>query len=78
MLCHGRAGPHAVETHFWWPDLPSDTREVFRVLKPGGTLVVIAEIYKGATTSTARLAEKYLPSSGLALLSVDEHRNFSA
>jgi ubiquinone/menaquinone biosynthesis C-methylase UbiE len=64
----------AVETHFWWPDLPSDMREVFRVLKPGGTLVVIAEIYKGATTSTARLAEKYLPSSGLALLSVDEHR----
>jgi ubiquinone/menaquinone biosynthesis C-methylase UbiE len=26
----------AVETHFFWPDLPSDMREVFRVLKPGG------------------------------------------
>src|SRR5215469_2696386 len=27
----------AVETHFWWPDLPADMREVFRVQKPGGT-----------------------------------------
>jgi ubiquinone/menaquinone biosynthesis C-methylase UbiE len=42
----------AVETHFWWADLPGDMREVLRVLKPGGTLIVIAEIYKGMTTST--------------------------
>src|SRR5438477_5843418 len=24
----------AVETHYYWPDLPRDVREVFRVLKP--------------------------------------------
>ena len=65
----------AVETHFWWPDLPVDMREVLRVLKPGGTLVVIAEIYKGATTKTAQLAENVLPLSGLKLLSVNEHRD---
>src|SRR5215467_5843278 len=64
----------AVETHFWWPDLPTDLCEVLRVLKPGGTLVVIAEIYKGATTKTAQLAENVLPLSGLKLLSVNEHR----
>jgi len=40
----------AVETHFWWPNLPRDMREVFRVLKPGGTLILITEIYKGANT----------------------------
>ena len=51
----------AVETPFWWPDLPTGMREVFRVLKPGGTLIIIAEIYKGAQTATAKLAEKYLP-----------------
>jgi len=33
----------AVETHFWWPNLPGDMREVFRVLKPGGMLVLIPE-----------------------------------
>jgi ubiquinone/menaquinone biosynthesis C-methylase UbiE len=49
----------AVETHFWWPNLPGDMREVFRVMKPGGTLVLIAEIYKGANTVAAKLAEKY-------------------
>lgn len=64
----------AVETHFWWPDLPAGMREILRVLKPGGTLIIIAEVYKGANTATAKLAEKYLPLSGMALLSVDEHR----
>jgi len=64
----------AVETHFWWPDLPGDVKEVLQVLKPGGELVLIAEIYKGAKTKTAQLAEKYLPISGMKLLSEDEHR----
>ena len=64
----------AVETHFWWPNLLADTREVFRVVKAGGTLILIAEIYKGASTTAARLVEKYAEQSGMALLSVDEHR----
>ena len=68
----------AVETHFWWFDLSAGMREVLRVLKPGGTLIIIAEIYKGAQTATAKLAEKYLPLSGMALLSVDEHRELFA
>jgi ubiquinone/menaquinone biosynthesis C-methylase UbiE len=64
----------AVETHFWWPNLPGDMREVFRVLKPGGTLTIIAEVYKGANTTVSRLAEKYASRTGMALLSADEHR----
>jgi ubiquinone/menaquinone biosynthesis C-methylase UbiE len=64
----------AVETHFWWPDLPGDMGEIFRVLKPGGRLIVTAEVYKGATTRTSKLAEKYAEKTGMKLLSVDEHR----
>jgi len=33
----------AVETHYYWPDLEANQREVLRVLKPGGTLALIAE-----------------------------------
>jgi SAM-dependent methyltransferase len=63
----------AVETHFWWPNVHSDMREVFRVTKPGGTLILIAEIYKGAKTIAARIAEKHASETGMTLLSVDEH-----
>src|SRR5436190_22207768 len=55
----------AVETHFWWPNLPGDMREVFRVLKPGETLILIAEGYKGANTTVSRLAEKYASRTGM-------------
>ena len=37
----------AVETHYYWPDLPRDVREVMRVLKRGGTFLIIAETYRG-------------------------------
>jgi ubiquinone/menaquinone biosynthesis C-methylase UbiE len=64
-----------VETHFWWPNLRSDMREVFRVTKPGGTLILIAEIYKGAHTMAAKIIEKHAVETGMTLLSVDEHRD---
>jgi ubiquinone/menaquinone biosynthesis C-methylase UbiE len=64
----------AVETHFWWPNLSGDMREILRVQKPGGTLLLVAEVYKGANTMTSRLAEKYASRTGMTLLSADEHR----
>lgn len=64
----------AIETHFWWPDPQNDMREVFRVVKSGGTVAIIAEIYKGAPTAMAKTAEAYLPLSGMKLLTSDEHR----
>ncbi|HEY6340159.1 MAG TPA: class I SAM-dependent methyltransferase [Bryobacteraceae bacterium] len=64
----------AVETHFWWPALPADMREVLRVLKPGGKLIMIAEVYKGAETFTSKAVERYSEKTGMALLSVEEHR----
>jgi ubiquinone/menaquinone biosynthesis C-methylase UbiE len=68
----------AVETHFWWPNLPSDLREILRVLKPGSRLIIIAEVYKGAATRVARMAEKYAARTGIVLLSVGEHRELLA
>jgi SAM-dependent methyltransferase len=37
----------AIETQYYWPNLPGDMSEILRVLKPGGKLVIIAENYKG-------------------------------
>ena len=64
----------AIETHFWWPDLPSDMKEVFRVLKPGGSLVLIAEVYKDANSRLSKIADKYASVSGMKMLSAEEHR----
>jgi ubiquinone/menaquinone biosynthesis C-methylase UbiE len=68
----------AVETHFWWPSLPADMREIFRVLKPAGTLIIIAEVYKGANTMVSKLAEKYSQRTGMTLLTANEHRELFA
>lgn len=64
-----------IETHFWWPDLRAGMREILRVLKPGGTLVLIAEIYKGASRGNAKLIERYADRAGMTLLTAEEHRS---
>jgi ubiquinone/menaquinone biosynthesis C-methylase UbiE len=62
----------AVETQYYWPDPANDMREILRVLKPGGTLIVIAESYKyGTHSALMRPVMKLLRSSNLG---VDEHR----
>lgn len=36
----------AFQTHYFWPDLPRSMKEIHRVLRPGGTFLLVAELYK--------------------------------
>jgi len=62
----------AVETHFFWPDPVNDFKEVLRVLKPGGTLLVIAETYKSGGLGTLMSLPMLLV--GARHLTLEEHR----
>lgn len=63
----------AVETHYYWPNLIDDLREIRRVLSPNGTLVLIAETYRGR-----RMDWLYRPVMrllGATYLTPEEHRD---
>jgi ubiquinone/menaquinone biosynthesis C-methylase UbiE len=66
----------AVETHLFWPDLAEDMCEVLRVVKPGGELLIIAEIYKGGKHIEGfrkAILEKHI-AARMNLLTPEEHR----
>lgn len=62
----------AVNTHNYWPDLIGDMREVLRVLKPGGTLMILGGAYKGG--KYAERNQKFAELVDIALPSFDELR----
>jgi len=66
----------AVETHYFWPNLVADTREILRVLKPGGTFILIAEAYKGGKyDERLKKLDQLRGELRFTHLSIAEHRN---
>jgi len=62
----------AIETQYYWPDLPGDMREIRRVLRPRGRLLIVAETYKGGRTD--KLQRPVMKLLGAAHLDVRAHR----
>lgn len=62
----------AIETQYYWPNLAGDMKEIWRVLKPGGRLMVVAESYKGARYDA--LLGPMMKLLGSSRLSRDDHR----
>lgn len=50
----------AIETQYYWPDLPSDMREVLRVLKSGGCSLSLPKLTKAALATLCRTSDEAL------------------
>ena len=58
-----------VESFYFWPDPPENLKEVLRVLKPGGTFIIVADVYnkdglKEKTLENIRRYEMFNPTPG--------------
>jgi SAM-dependent methyltransferase len=66
----------AVETHYFWPDLNADVKQILRVLKPGGTFILVAEAYRGGKyDERLKKLDKLRGKLRFAHLSIAEHRD---
>jgi len=64
----------AIETHYYWPSVTEDLRELRRVLKPGGRVLLVAEAYRGGLWGV--LQHGALKLIGGTCYSIEEHRRF--
>lgn len=69
----------AFQTHYFWSDLESGVKEVFRVLKEEGCFFIIAEIYKinyhMKTYTTKEDMERLLKKTGFTTVEFYIHSN---
>jgi ubiquinone/menaquinone biosynthesis C-methylase UbiE len=62
----------AFESHYFWPDLRSDLREVYRVTKQNGQLLIAGAAYKNKKHD--RRNRRFVDAIGMTYLSIEELR----
>jgi ubiquinone/menaquinone biosynthesis C-methylase UbiE len=60
----------AIESHYFWPDLANDMREILRVLKPGRMLMLLGGEYKGGKYDERN--QRWVELGDMAYHTVDE------
>ena len=66
----------AIESYYFWPDINSDLKETYRVLKPGGVLILVNEGYKGGNEKSRRRSEKWAELGNFPIHTSEEFRSF--
>ena len=60
----------AFETHYFWPDIRNDLKEVYRVTRPHGQLLIVGALYKNE--KHARRNQRIADAGGMAYLTIEE------
>ncbi len=64
------------EASYFWPDLIRDLKEIYRVLKPNGHLILVNEGYISNNEKKRRKAEKWSNLGNFPIHTPDEYREF--
>jgi ubiquinone/menaquinone biosynthesis C-methylase UbiE len=62
----------AFESHYFWPDLRRDLKEVHRVTKQDGQLLIVGAVYKNAKFDHRN--RRFVDAIGMKYLSIEEFR----
>jgi SAM-dependent methyltransferase len=64
----------AFETYYFWPDLINDLKEIMRIMKPGGSLLMANEAYTHAKFEKRN--SRWAELADMALHTPEEYRDF--
>ena len=64
------------EAYYFWPNLIEDLKEIYRVLKPTGYLMLVNEGYIGTNEKKRKEAEKWARLGHFTIHTPEEYRDF--
>jgi ubiquinone/menaquinone biosynthesis C-methylase UbiE len=64
------------EAYYFWPDLTNDLKEIYRVLKIDGVLLLVNEGYKCENEKKRKIVEKWTKLGNFEVHSPDEYKDF--